>query len=105
MRKILCAIRFIFFFGAVLRLGGTLMGLHPISLVANAPHPNTARLFIDYVLSEEGQTHFSLKGRVAARPRIKPEGFPSHLRLHPSRLKLADKLEENHGLFRSIFLQ
>lgn len=82
-----------------------IMALHPIAVVANAPHPNTARLFIDYVLSKEGQDLFSRKGRVSARPGIKPEGFPARLRLHPSRLKLAAKLEENNRLFRSIFLQ
>lgn len=80
-------------------------GLHPISLVANAPHPNSARLFIDYVLSEEGQKDFARNGRESSRPGIKPDGFPTHLRLSPSRSELAERLEENNRLFESLFLR
>lgn len=82
-----------------------IVGLHPISLVANGPHPHAGRLFIDYVLSEEGQKRFARHGRESARPGIKPEGFPAHLRLLPSRSELAEKLEENNRLFESFFLR
>ena len=30
--------------------------IHPIGVAAHAPHPNAARLFIDYILSKEAQT-------------------------------------------------
>jgi iron(III) transport system substrate-binding protein len=82
-----------------------IVALHPISLVNHAPHPNAAKLFIDYVLSEEGQRAFSQKGRVAARPGVKPEGFPAHLRLAPSRVELAEKLEDYRKRFDSLFVR
>lgn len=82
-----------------------IVALHPISLVNHAPHPSAAKLFIDYALSEEGQRVFSQKGRVAARPGVKPEGFPDHLRLAPSRVDLAAKLEDYRKRFDSLFLR
>lgn len=43
--------------------------IHPLVgiLAKNAPHPNTAKLFIDYILSKEGQTKVRDEGRVPAR--------------------------------------
>lgn len=82
-----------------------IVALHPISLAAQAPHPNAARLFIDYVLSSEGQEVFAKKGRVAARPGIKPQGFPGHLRFAPSRVELAEKLEDYTRRFESLFVR
>jgi iron(III) transport system substrate-binding protein len=35
---------------------GTPLTLAPVGIVAGAPHPNAARLFIDFILSQEGQT-------------------------------------------------
>ncbi|MBI4528037.1 MAG: ABC transporter substrate-binding protein [Deltaproteobacteria bacterium] len=94
--------------GAPLRWVGiepALLALHPISLAVNAPHPNAARLFIDYVVSEEGQIVFARRGREAARPGIKPEGFPGQLKVLPSRPQLAENLEENNRLFEALFLK
>jgi ABC-type Fe3+ transport system substrate-binding protein len=59
---------------------------HSIGLVKNAPHPNAARLLIDYLLSEEGQRAFADVGYLPAMPsvsakthEVKPEGggFPA----------------------------
>jgi ABC-type Fe3+ transport system substrate-binding protein len=36
-----------------------------------APHPDAARLFIDYTLSVEGQSLLALMGRTVVRPGIK----------------------------------
>src|SRR5216684_2078645 len=68
-----------------------IVATHPISIVEKAPHPNAATLFIDFVLSEEGQKIFVQKGRESARVGLKPEGYPSHLKLAPSRMALAEK--------------
>ena len=43
-----------------------------ISLAARAPHPNAARLFIEYVLSREGQTLLQENSRVMARSDVSP---------------------------------
>jgi ABC-type Fe3+ transport system substrate-binding protein len=47
----------------------------------NAPHPNAARIFIDYVLSEEGQRLLAQLGRTVVRPGIEIK----HPRLGQSR--------------------
>jgi iron(III) transport system substrate-binding protein len=41
-------------------------------ILAKAPHPNTAKLFIDFLFSEEGQTLYAaLEGTIAARDGLK----------------------------------
>ena len=82
-----------------------IVALHPIALVQRAPHPNAAKLFIDYVLSEEGQKLFAQRGRVAARPGVKPAGFPNDLKLAPSRMELAEKLQEYNQRYEALFVK
>lgn len=59
-----------------LRLEPVIENYNYVGLVRNAPHPNAARLFIDYVLSEEGQEVFRKAGYIPANPRI-PAGYPA----------------------------
>jgi iron(III) transport system substrate-binding protein len=49
-----------------------------IGVARNAPHPNAALLFADFVLSPEGQRLFESMGRVPASTRVKSElnNFP-----------------------------
>jgi iron(III) transport system substrate-binding protein len=82
-----------------------IVALHPISMVAQAPHGNAARLFIDYALSEEGQRIFANRGREPARPGIKPEGYPVNLKVVPSRVELAEKLAEYTRRYESLFVR
>ena len=58
---------------------------HSIGLVKNAPHPNAARLLIDFLLSEEGQRAFAAVDYLPAMPvvpartpELKPEGGGFH---------------------------
>jgi ABC-type Fe3+ transport system substrate-binding protein len=60
---------------------------HSIGLVKNAPHPNAARLLIDFLLSEEGQRDFAnveylpaMPSVPAKTPELKPEagGFTAN---------------------------
>jgi iron(III) transport system substrate-binding protein len=81
-------------------------GAPQISLVSKAPHPNAGRLFIDFVISAEGQAQIAKLGRVAARPGIKPEGYPEKLKLFlPNAELVAAQLEENQKLYQSLFLR
>src|SRR5919106_723082 len=82
-----------------------IVALHPISVVDRAPHPNAAKLFIDFALSDEGQKIFVQRGREPARPGMKPEGYPSHLKTVPSRVELAEKLEEYTKRYQSLFVK
>jgi iron(III) transport system substrate-binding protein len=55
------------------RLADPLYGeLVPIGVMAGAPHPSAARLFVDYVLSKEGQELFRNLGKVPARGDVAP---------------------------------
>jgi iron(III) transport system substrate-binding protein len=82
-----------------------LVALHPISVIDRAPHPNAAKLFIDFVLSDEGQRLFASRGREPARPGIRPEGYPSHLRIVPSRVELAEKLADYTRRYEALFVK
>jgi iron(III) transport system substrate-binding protein len=44
--------------------------IHPLALAAHAPRPNAGKVFIDYVLSREGQTLIRNMGRVVSRSDI-----------------------------------
>jgi ABC-type Fe3+ transport system substrate-binding protein len=82
-----------------------IIATHPISIVDRAPHPNAARLFIDFALSDEGQRIFVQRGRESAKPGLKPEGYPGHLKVFPSRVQLAEKLEEYSRRYRELFVR
>ena len=82
-----------------------IVALHPISVVEKAPHPNAAKLFIDFAISDEGQKIFIQRGRESAKPGLKPEGYPAHLKLFPSRVQLAEKLQEYTQRYRVLFVR
>ena len=57
-----------------LRLADPLYGeLVPIGIMAGAAHPNSAWLFIDYILSKEGQELFRNLGKIPARGDVAPK--------------------------------
>jgi iron(III) transport system substrate-binding protein len=61
---------------AWLRVEPVIENYNYVGLVKNAPHPNAARLFIDFVLSEEGQRVFQKAGYIPAHPKV-PAGYPA----------------------------
>lgn len=88
-----------------LGLEPAIIALHPISIVEKTPHPNAARLFIDFALSDEGQKVFLQRGREPAKPGLRPEGYPVNLKGFPSRVQLAEKLDEYSRQFRTLFVR
>ncbi|MDA1311199.1 MAG: extracellular solute-binding protein [Proteobacteria bacterium] len=48
-----------------------------LNLSKNAPHPNAAKLFIDYVVSEEGQGILAANSQVPALPQALPDIYKS----------------------------
>jgi iron(III) transport system substrate-binding protein len=82
-----------------------IVATHPISVVDRAPHLNAAKLFIDFAISDEGQRIFIQRGRESAKPGLKPEGYPSHLKVFPSRVQLAEKLEDYSRRYRELFVR
>lgn len=76
-----------------------------IMLGANAAHPNAAKLFIDFILSQQGQELFRSFRRVTLRDGVDPDpprlikGF-KRVVLHPDRLQNA---QESLRLYREVF--
>jgi iron(III) transport system substrate-binding protein len=72
-----------------------------IGVARNAPHPNAAVLFADYVLSPEGQRLFESLGRVPASTKVKSElnNFPFTLIEPATVLEEAEKWEKLWGEF------
>ena len=88
-----------------LGLEPAIVALHPISIVERASHSSAARLFIDFALSDEGQKVFLKRGREPAMPGLRPEGYPSHLKMFPSRVQLAEKLDDYSRQYRALFVR
>jgi len=76
----------------------------PVSLSAKAPHPNAAKLYVDFALSVEGQKLIAGMGRIPVRP-----GVPTHiagldkLNFVIDDLHWVEHYNENYELFRSTF--
>ena len=51
----------------------TITVLNAVSIPEKAPHPNAARLFVDFVLSKEGQNLLRGLRRIPARPDVLPD--------------------------------
>ena len=75
-----------------------------IGAARNAPHPNAAALFVDFVLSPEGQRLFESLGRVPASTRLKSElnDFPFTLIEPATVLEEAAKWDK---LWNDLFLR
>ena len=79
--------------------------LHPIALARHAPHPNAGKLFINFLLSKEGQTMLSAQGRIPSRPDVEPQVLKvaKGMRLFPSDPSLAREYEAASQELRTIF--
>ncbi|MGH7823813.1 MAG: ABC transporter substrate-binding protein [Candidatus Binatia bacterium] len=59
--------------------------VHPIAVARHAPHPNAGRLFMTFVLSEEGQQMLRDQGRIPSHPNVDPDVFSlKNVKLFPS---------------------
>ena len=76
-----------------------------IGLSAQAPHPNAAKVFLDFVLSREGQKLMQTPGRLIARGDLANEqaAMLRGLKIVPVDPALAEKLDEYAKQLRSIF--
>jgi iron(III) transport system substrate-binding protein len=81
------------------------VSLHPIAVAAKAPHPNAAKLFIDFLLSKEGQQLVLTIGRTPARPGIDTEMQAKNLKLFPIPPELGEQYNKYQKEFREIFRQ
>jgi len=75
------------------------VSLHPIAVAAKAPHSNAAKLFIDFVLSKEGQQVVLAIGRTPSRAGIDTKMQSKNLKLFP----ISPELGENYNQYQEEF--
>jgi iron(III) transport system substrate-binding protein len=46
--------------------------IYPLTMARHAPHPYSAALFYDFLISEEGQRLIAKEGRIVAHPKVEP---------------------------------
>jgi iron(III) transport system substrate-binding protein len=83
----------------------TLASLEPLALGAKAPHPNSARLFIDFLLSKEAQSLMRERFRIPSRPDVPPDPpeLTKGLKLIATDLSLAEQSKQLAEEYRQIF--
>lgn len=79
--------------------------LHPAAVMANAPHPNAARLLLEFVISKEGQTLIRNLGRVPSRSDVEPK-----IAINRSKLRIIDpeegaKTQYYQGMLDDLFIK
>ena len=79
--------------------------LYLAGVADQAPHPNAARLFLDFALSKEGQVEITESRRISMRPDVKPNPprLVEGLNIHPSNLELARNYDRLYKEFQDIF--
>ncbi len=79
---------------------------HSIAISERAPHPNAARLFVDYILSKEGQLvlhqAFLVPGRTDIPPLV-PSLDQGKLKVHYVQPGLAERYDQYDKEFHQIF--
>jgi iron(III) transport system substrate-binding protein len=76
----------------------------PIGVGARAAHPNAAKLFVDFMLSEEGQKIIASFGRVPTRIGVPTavQGIDK-LNFVIDEISAGDDFNKNYELFRNVF--
>lgn len=79
--------------------------VEPLAVASRAPHPNAARLFLDFLLSKEAQTLMRDRSRISSRQDVPPDPpeLTRGLKLIPTDLSLADQSNELAKEFRATF--
>lgn len=88
-------------------LGPVPARMSTIGIAARGPHPNAARLFLDFWLSKEGQRLVRSFNRVIVRSDIADEQGTAikGLRVVPVNPALGEQLQEYEKLLRDIFVR
>lgn len=82
----------------------TTVNLLPVAVARKAPHPNAAKLFMDYVLSEVGQKVISSLDRTPSRPGIPPSyKRPEGLEFIVNDPAMAENLDQVVTMYKKVF--
>jgi iron(III) transport system substrate-binding protein len=86
--------------------GPTITAINAISIPEKAPHPDAARLFIDFVLSKEGQSLLRGLRRISARADVFPDppALTNGLNLYAARPEgIVENYNDTVARFDEIF--
>lgn len=86
--------------------GPTISAINAIAIPDKAPHGNAARLFVDFVLSREGQNLLRGLRRIPARPDVTPDppSLTQGLKLYPARPEgMIENFNDTVARFEEIF--
>jgi iron(III) transport system substrate-binding protein len=86
--------------------GPTISAINAISIPDKAPHPNAAKLFVDFTLSNEGQNLLRGLRRIPARPDVLPDppSLTKGLTLYPARPEgMIENYNDTVARFNEIF--
>jgi iron(III) transport system substrate-binding protein len=83
-----------------------IMGLtFGLGLVKNGPHPNAAKLFVDFLLSQEGQQAYAAADYYSARKDVQSpitKQIPPSLKVVPISMELAKRYNEHFQAYRKV---
>lgn len=85
---------------------GLLVSATPLTLISGAPHPNAAKLFVNWLLSKEGQTVYN-KAMKASSSRKDVEDFtPEAMRIGATKITVvnAEEIDRAAKLFQDKWL-
>ena len=69
----------------------------------NAPHPNAAKLFMDFLLSEDGQRIYQSQNMQPTRRGITATWLPKNVKIHVNDPDIGDKVGDYQKLFAEVF--
>jgi ABC-type Fe3+ transport system substrate-binding protein len=92
---------------AWLPLGSAWATPHTIGVTSAAPHPNAARLFVEFVVSKEGQEIFRKAGYLPARPDVPPlsAAISPELGGFPANVLAPETLERNLAHWSDVYTE
>jgi iron(III) transport system substrate-binding protein len=77
--------------------------LHPVATARHAPHPNSAQLFLNFLLSKDGQSMLREQGRIPAHRGVEPKVFSlKDVKLFPSDIRLAKEYDAAAQEMRNV---
>ena len=81
--------------------------IHPLSVASQAPHPNAARLFVDFLLAKEGQEMLASFARIPSRIDVDPliPRLKRGLKIMPFDFGIVDDYDRSIKHYREILLK
>jgi len=79
----------------------------PIFTTKTAPHPNAAKLFVDYILSKEGQIFQRSLNRIPTRRDVPPDPprLIQGMTFYPDKMEEVNRYDEYSRMFNKIFVK